>query len=177
MTATLQARALHVDSSQMNFLEALSWLVQDELDRRRSRLQVRRYAHSGLTERKQIKEIDWTYKPKLPKRDIFELGTLKFIDAKEDVLLLGKPGTGKSHVAKALALHAVDRGYKVIYREAHICSNSTARAGGSRKPRSALPRAPQPRQYPPVPSHPRWSSLTWPQVEQFQVAAGAPARQ
>jgi DNA replication protein DnaC len=120
MTATLQARALQVDSSQMNFLEALSWLVQDELDRRRSRLLARRYAHSGLTERKHLRDLDWAYNPKLPKRDLLELGTLKFIDAREDVLLIGKPGTGKSHVAKALALNAVDRGYKVAYREAHV---------------------------------------------------------
>lgn len=119
MVATLQARALQVDSSEMNFLEALSWLVQDELDRRRSRLLDRRFAHSGLAERKHLKTFDWSYNPKLPKRDILELGTLKFIDAREDVLLLGKPGTGKSHVAKALALNAVDRGYKVVYREAH----------------------------------------------------------
>lgn len=119
MVATLQARALQVDSSEMNFLEALSWLVQDELDRRRSRLLDRRYAQSGLTERKELKAFDWSYNPKLPKRDILELGTLKFIDGREDVLLLGKPGTGKSHVAKALALNAVDRGYKVVYREAH----------------------------------------------------------
>ncbi|MFA5939663.1 MAG: IS21-like element helper ATPase IstB [Sinimarinibacterium sp.] len=120
MTATLQARALQVDSSEMNFLEALSWLVQDELDRRRSRLLERRYAHSGLTERKHLKDIDWTYNPKVPKRDILELGALKFIDAREDVLLIGKPGTGKSHVAKSLALNAIDRGYKVVYREAHV---------------------------------------------------------
>jgi DNA replication protein DnaC len=120
MTATLQARALQVDSSEMNFLEALSWLVQDELDRRRSRLLERRYAHSGLTERKHLKDIDWAYNPKVPKRDILELGALKFIDACEDVLLIGKPGTGKSHVAKSLALNAIDRGYKVVYREAHV---------------------------------------------------------
>jgi len=120
MTATLQARALQVDSSEMNFLEALSWLVQDELDRRRSRLLERRFAHSGLTERKLLKDLDWAYNTKLPKRDILELGTLKFIDARQDVLLIGKPGTGKSHVAKALALHAIDRGYKVVYREAHF---------------------------------------------------------
>jgi DNA replication protein DnaC len=120
MVATLQARALQVDSHEMNFLEALSWLVQDELDRRRTRLLGRRFTHSGLTERKHLKALDWSYNPKLPKRDILELGTLKFIDDRQDVLLIGKPGTGKSHVAKALALLAVERGYKVVYREAHV---------------------------------------------------------
>ena len=66
-----------------------------------------------------MKSFDWSYNPRLPKRDVLELATLKFIDATEDALLLGPPGTGKSHVAKALALAAVSRGYKVLYREAH----------------------------------------------------------
>jgi DNA replication protein DnaC len=118
MTATLEMRALQVSSHEMTFLEAFSALVQDELDRRRSRLQERRYTLSGLPERKTLSELDWGYNPKLPKRDIFELGTLKWIDDREDILLLGPPGTGKSHVAKALALLAVERGYKVLYREA-----------------------------------------------------------
>ena len=118
MTATLEARALQVASHEMDFLEALSWLVQDELDRRRTRLQERRYALSGLTERKSLSTMDWSYNPRLPKREILELGTLKFIDARDDVLLLGQPGTGKSHVAKALALMAVERGYKVLHRDA-----------------------------------------------------------
>ncbi|HEX2825301.1 MAG TPA: IS21-like element helper ATPase IstB [Burkholderiales bacterium] len=119
MSATLQARALAVASHEMDFVEAFSWLVQDELDRRRSRLLDRRYTLSGLTERKDLKDFDWSYNPRLPKREVLELATLKFIDAREDALLLGPPGTGKSHVAKALALAAVGRGYKVVYREAH----------------------------------------------------------
>src|ERR1039458_6915201 len=68
MTATLQARALQVATHEMDFIEAFSWLVQDELDRRRSRLLDRRFAHSGLPERKTLNEMDWTYNPKLPKR-------------------------------------------------------------------------------------------------------------
>jgi len=118
MTATLEARALQVASHEMDFIEGLSWLVQDELDRRRTRLQERRYALSGLTERKSLSAMDWSYNPRLPKREILELGTLKFIDARDDVLLLGQPGTGKSHVAKALALMAVERGFKVLHRDA-----------------------------------------------------------
>ena len=119
MTATLQARALQVASHEMDFLEAFSWLVQDELDRRHSRLLERRFGFSGLAERKDLKSFDWGYNPRVPKREVLELATLKFIDAREDGLLIGPPGTGKSHVAKALALLAVNRGYKVIYREAH----------------------------------------------------------
>ena len=45
---------------------------------------------------------------------------MKFVEAREGALLLGPPGVGKSHVAKALAHLAVQRGYKVFYREAHV---------------------------------------------------------
>ena len=119
MGATLQVRALAVASHEMDFIEAFSWLIQDELDRRRSRLLERRYTLSRLDERKDLKDFDWGYNPTIPKRAVFDLATLKFVDAREDALLIGKPGTGKSHIAKALALIAVNRGYKVLYCEAH----------------------------------------------------------
>lgn len=119
MVETLQGRALQVASHEMDFIEAISWLVQDEMDRRSGKLRDRRFALSRLPERKLLKDMDWSYNSKIPKRSCLELGTLKFIEAHEDVLLIGHPGTGKSHVGKALALLAVDRGYKVLYREAH----------------------------------------------------------
>ena len=128
MSATLPARALQVASHEMDFLEAFSWMVQDELDRRHSRLLERRYALSGLPERKDLTTFDWSYNARLPKREVLDLGTLNFLDAKEDLLMVGPPGTGKSHVAKALALLAVQRGYKVLYREAHQLIEDIAEA-------------------------------------------------
>jgi DNA replication protein DnaC len=118
MIATLPARAMQVDSHEMNFLEAVSHLVQDELDRRKSRLIERYFTQSGLPERKDFNHFDWSFNPELPKREILELGTLKFLESREDVLLIGKPGTGKSHAAKAYAWLAIQRGYQVHYREA-----------------------------------------------------------
>jgi DNA replication protein DnaC len=141
MTATLQARALQVANHEMDFVEGFSWLVQDELDRRRSRLLERRFNHSGLPEHKDLKDFDWSYNPRLPKRDILELATLKFIAAREDGLFIGRPGTGKSHIAKALALLAVQRGYRVLYREAHVLIEEIHEArelGALRKYRNQL---------------------------------------
>ena len=51
MAATMQARAMAVDTQTMNFVEGFSWLVQDELDRRRSNLLARRYAQMCIRDR------------------------------------------------------------------------------------------------------------------------------
>lgn len=102
--------------------------MQDELDCRHSRLLERRYALSGLPERKDLPSFDWSYNARLPKRDVLELATLNFLDTKEDVLLIDPPEMGKSHCAKALALLAVQRGYKVLYREAHHLIEDIAEA-------------------------------------------------
>ena len=141
MTATLETRALQVAQQQMDFIEAFSALVQDELDRRRSRLLERRFTLSGLPDRKDLKDFEWTYNPKTPKRAILELAALKFIDAREDALFIGAPGLGKSHIAKALAQLAVQRGYKVFYREAHVLIDDIHQArelGEIRKYRAQL---------------------------------------
>ena len=119
MSATLESRALQVTQGDMGFIEAFGTLVQDELDRRKSKLLERRYALSGLPERKTLSDFDWGFNPKIPKREILEMGACKFIDAREDALFIGSPGVGKSHCAKAIALNAVNRGYTVFYREAH----------------------------------------------------------
>ena len=93
-------------------------MLQDELDRRRSRLTERRFKQSRLDERLSLTDFDWRFNPKLPRQACFELHTLKFIAEGANALILGKPGTGKSHVAKAVAYQATLQGFDVRYVEA-----------------------------------------------------------
>jgi len=118
--ATLETRALQANQGDLSFLDAFSMLLQDEMDRRKSKMIERRFQQSGLSEKKTLAEFDWGFNPKVPKKACFELVTLKFIQTNEDALLLGAPGTGKSHMAKAIAHAATIAGYRVLYREAHV---------------------------------------------------------
>jgi len=120
MRATLEARLLQASQSQMSLLDVFACLFQDEMDYRRSKLIDRRFQASGLDERKLMNDFDWSFNPRLPKREIMELITIKFVQQSEDALLVGKPGTGKSHVAKAIAHASIQACYQVIYRPAHI---------------------------------------------------------
>ena len=97
---TLSTRVMQAQTAQQPFLETLGAMLQDELDRRRSRLSERRFKRSGLDERPSLADFDWRFNPKLPRSACFELHTLKFIAEGANALVIGKPGTGKSHVAR-----------------------------------------------------------------------------
>jgi DNA replication protein DnaC len=90
------------------------------MDHRSSGLRQRRFKASGLNELKTLTEFDWGFNPKLPKKEIYELVTAKFIQNGEHALLIGAPGTGKSHIAKTIAHAAIQLFQKTVYREAHV---------------------------------------------------------
>lgn len=118
MIATLDTRIIQANQGA-SFTDVFACLVQDELDCRKSRLTETRFKASGLTEQPTLTEFDWGFNPKLPKKDIYELVSGKFIRDGHDALLIGSPGTGKSHIAKTVVNAAILSGYKVVYREAH----------------------------------------------------------
>ncbi len=119
MNATLETRLVQANQGA-SFAEVFACLVQDEMDWRNSRLVETRFKASGLPDRPTLTEFDWSFNPKLPKKEIYELVSGKFIRDGADALLIGSPGTGKSHIAKTVAHAAIQTGYKVVYREAHV---------------------------------------------------------
>jgi len=76
---------------------------------------ARRVGTSGLPELKSFEAFDWKFQPKLDKRVVLELAHFGFVEKKEDLLITGKTGTGKSHILQALALRACHEQIRVRY--------------------------------------------------------------
>src|SRR2546426_12047655 len=68
--------------------------------------------------RKTLEEFDFTFQRSVKKTVISHLGQLDFLHARENVILLGPPGTGKTHLAIALGIRACLAGQRVIFRTA-----------------------------------------------------------
>jgi DNA replication protein DnaC len=68
--------------------------------------------------RKTLEEFDFAFQASIKKQVIEHLGQLDFVHARENVILLGPPGTGKTHLAIALAIRACLAGQRVIFRTA-----------------------------------------------------------
>jgi hypothetical protein len=68
IAATLNTRVMQAQASQQPLLETLAGLLQDELDRRHSRLTERRFKQSRLDERPTLGDFDWRFNPKLPRQ-------------------------------------------------------------------------------------------------------------
>ena len=129
MTDTLETRLVEARAANMTPIDFLSVLVSDELVRRQDRLIERRLKHASFRDTgKTLDSFEFDFNRKTDRRLVCELGTGRFIAQKEDCLLLGPPGTGKSHLAQAIGRAAIHQGYAVLYRETHVLLEEIAEA-------------------------------------------------
>jgi DNA replication protein DnaC len=74
-----------------------------------------RIKNSGLGERKNLETFDWAFQPGLDKALVLELARLDFVRRRDDLIVTGKSGTGKSHILQAIALRACQEQMYVRY--------------------------------------------------------------
>lgn len=135
MAEALPVRLAQAEGAPLPHLEFLELLVEDELRRRADRLFGRRLKQGEIAQIKELKDFDWSFNPKIPKVKIVELASARFVTQHEDLLLIGPPGIGKSHIAVAVAIGAIRAGYRVLVRSAFdLCQDFLeAEALGQRK--------------------------------------------
>jgi DNA replication protein DnaC len=105
-----QARAQQPTSE--TFLQAA---VEVELAGRAERARARRLRTARLPARKTLESFDFSFQPSVPERLIRELATRGFVETATNLVLLGPPGVGKTHLASALAGAALDAGHSVLF--------------------------------------------------------------
>lgn len=95
-------------------IQWLAELLEVELDARKQNGIERRIKRADFPERRSLEQFNWDFNPKLPREKIEELANLNFVGKNEIVLLLGSPGTGKTHLAIAIGMEAAKAGHSVF---------------------------------------------------------------
>ncbi|MDO8655388.1 MAG: IS21-like element helper ATPase IstB [bacterium] len=117
--------AVNQDHSYAAFLAAC---LTHELDSRRQSRLTKRLGQARFPVIKTLESFDFLAMPQLPKAKVLALAEGTFIRQRENVICLGNSGTGKTHLAIALGIAAIQAGYRVRFISAIILSQELLQA-------------------------------------------------
>lgn len=118
-----QALAREAAENNRTYEEYLLALLEQEVQQRDANMMRERIRRAGFPEVKTLDVFDFTAIPALNKPKVLVLGQSEFVRRKENVLLIGNPGTGKTHVATALGVLAARTGHRVRFWRASALVN------------------------------------------------------
>jgi DNA replication protein DnaC len=113
---SLEVRLQEAAGHGLSHSEFLELILQDELAVRADRQLERRLNAAEFRERKLLEDFDWSFNPSIPRKQVYDLASCRFLREGRDVLWMGPPGVGKSFLAQAIGYQAIKAGYTVFYR-------------------------------------------------------------
>ena len=113
---TLEVRLQEAMGNNLSHDEFLELILQDEVNIRQQRLIGRRIKTATFRDPKTLEDFDFSFNPAIKRKQIFDLASCRFIREQRDVLFIGPPGVGKSHIAQAIGYHAIKANFLVLYR-------------------------------------------------------------
>jgi DNA replication protein DnaC len=130
--AVLDTIATEAETNKSSYLAFLDHLLEEEVAAKDSRRVQTAMKTAGLPSAKTIEEYDFSFHPHLDKKMVMELFDLSFIAKHENVVFLGPPGVGKTHLAISLAIKACHHGFKVYFTTMETLIKKLKESGQSR---------------------------------------------
>ncbi|MDP6741002.1 MAG: IS21-like element helper ATPase IstB [Planctomycetota bacterium] len=126
--AVLDSRLEGAAQQELPYAQFLADLLASEVTARRERAIQRRTQRAHLPFERTLEQFDFAFQPSIDERQVQELATLSFVANGANVLLLGPPGVGKTHLAVALGLRAIAQDLAVLFVRAHELLEDLRRA-------------------------------------------------
>lgn len=100
---------------KLHYDEYLTLVLEAEVKRKQEASVKTKVTTARFPYVKMIEQFDFSFQPSLNEKEIARLGSLAFIEAKGNVIFLGPPGVGKTHLAVGLGVKACMAGYRVLF--------------------------------------------------------------
>ncbi len=117
--ATLELRVRQAVEDNLPPAEFLLRVLTDEVERRDHKQLEQRVRRADFEHQKTLEDFDFLFNPQIPKARVIDLATCAFVGRRENALLVGQTGVGKSHLAQAIGHRACRAGYSVLFTPAH----------------------------------------------------------
>ena len=116
LASSLEVRLQEAAGNRLSHAEFLELILEDELIVRQQRLIERRTRIAGFRDQRTLDDFDWHFNSSIKRKEIYDLATGQFLQEARDILFVGPPGVGKSHLAQAIGYQLIKAGHDVLYR-------------------------------------------------------------
>jgi DNA replication protein DnaC len=121
LSQSLEVRLQEAKASKLDHAEFLELILADELVVRRDRLIERRTTAAAFRDLKALDDFDFEFNTSVKRKQVYDLAAGDFVRKHHDVLLIGPPGVGKSHLAQGIGRQLIRDGFTVYYRSIFDC--------------------------------------------------------
>lgn len=118
MAAALEPLLAQAEANELSYLQFTQSLVEHEVNERNAKRINLNRRKAGFPVAKSLDEFDYRHQTTITKRQVNRLLDFSFIDNRSNLVFIGPPGVGKTHLAIGIGQKAIDAGYKVLFSTA-----------------------------------------------------------